>query len=81
MSQNQTYQALLRRFPHLAARHCRAAIFASEGLTNRQIAEELGTTEMVVKNYLREAYDILGVFGRVELAVMILKIQRDNDSF
>ena len=40
-----------------------------EGLTNREIAKIIGTTEQVVKNYLRTALDKLGVWSRLELAL------------
>ena len=34
-----------------------------------EIASEIGTTEQVVKNYLRKVYDKLGVSDRLELAL------------
>jgi DNA-binding NarL/FixJ family response regulator len=40
-----------------------------EGLTNREIAKIIGTTEQVVKNYLRTALDQLGVWSCLELAL------------
>jgi DNA-binding NarL/FixJ family response regulator len=42
-----------------------------EGLTNRQIAGVIGTTEQVIKNYLRTTFDKLGVWSRLELAMYI----------
>jgi DNA-binding NarL/FixJ family response regulator len=41
----------------------------SQGLRNKDIAQEVGTTEQVVKNYLRKVYDKLGVGDRLELAL------------
>ena len=41
----------------------------AEGCKNREIANSLGTTEHVVKNYLRLIYDKLGLWNRVELAL------------
>jgi DNA-binding NarL/FixJ family response regulator len=41
----------------------------AEGCKNREIADSLGTTEHVVKNYLRLIYDKLGLWNRVELAL------------
>ena len=41
----------------------------AQGLKNSEIARELGTTESVVKNYLRVIYDKLGLWNRVELAL------------
>jgi DNA-binding NarL/FixJ family response regulator len=42
-----------------------------EGHTNRDIAREIGTSEQVVKNYLRTTFDKLGVWSRLELALYI----------
>ena len=42
-----------------------------EGLTNRDIAKVIGTTEQVVKNYLRTTFDKLGVWSRLELALYV----------
>lgn len=41
----------------------------AQGMKNKDIAAEIGTTEQVVKNYLRRVYDKLGVGDRLELAL------------
>ncbi len=41
----------------------------TQGMKNKEIAAEIGTTEQVVKNYLRKVYDKLGVSDRLELAL------------
>jgi DNA-binding NarL/FixJ family response regulator len=41
----------------------------TRGLRNREIAHEIGTSEQVVKNYLRKIYDKLGINDRLELAL------------
>src|SRR5271166_2693288 len=41
----------------------------TQGLKNKEIAREVGTTEQVVKNYLRKIYDKLQVLDRLELAL------------
>jgi DNA-binding NarL/FixJ family response regulator len=41
----------------------------TQGHKNKDIAMEVGTTEQVVKNYLRKIYDKLGVSDRLELAL------------
>jgi len=41
----------------------------TQGLRNREIAKEIGTSEQVIKNYLRKVYDKLGVSDRLELAL------------
>ncbi len=39
------------------------------GLKNSEIAREIGTTEHVVRNYLKLIYDKLGMWNRLELAL------------
>ncbi len=41
----------------------------TQGMKNKEIAREVGTTEQVVKNYLRKIYDKLHVADRLELAL------------
>jgi hypothetical protein len=41
-------------------------------MKNKEIAIRVGTTEQVVKNYLRKVYDKLGVADRLELALYCL---------
>ena len=55
----------------LTAKEIRIATLVWEGLTNREIAKIIGTTEQVVKNYLRTAFDKLGVWSRLELALYV----------
>ncbi|HLZ42415.1 MAG TPA: helix-turn-helix transcriptional regulator [Candidatus Sulfotelmatobacter sp.] len=50
-------------------REHRVIQLVAEGLKNREVAHEIGTTEHVVKNYLRVIYDKLGLWNRVELAL------------
>ena len=54
----------------------------TQGKRNKEIASQLGTTEQVIKNYLRKIYDKLGVSDRLELALYCLHnkiIQGDAD--
>jgi len=44
----------------------------TQGKRNKEIAFQLGTTEQVIKNYLRKIYDKLGVSDRLELALYCL---------
>ena len=41
----------------------------AQGMRNKEIAQQVGTTEQVIKNYLRKVYDKLGVSDRLELAL------------
>ena len=50
-------------------REQRVIQLVAQGLKNREVADEIGTTEHVVKNYLRVIYDKLGLWNRVELAL------------
>jgi two-component system, NarL family, nitrate/nitrite response regulator NarL len=47
----------------------------TRGMRNKEIASQVGTTEQVVKNYLRKIYDKLGVSDRLELALYCLHHQ------
>ena len=50
-------------------RQQRVIELVAQGLKNSEVAEAIGTTEHVVKNYLRRIYDKLGLWNRVELAL------------
>jgi DNA-binding NarL/FixJ family response regulator len=45
----------------------------TDGRRNKEIALELGTSEQVVKNYLRRIYERFGVGDRLELAIYCLQ--------
>jgi DNA-binding NarL/FixJ family response regulator len=55
----------------LTAKEVQVAALVWEGLTNREIAHVVGTTEQVIKNYLRTTFDKLGVWSRLELALYV----------
>jgi DNA-binding CsgD family transcriptional regulator len=55
----------------LTAKEIQVATLVWQGLTNKDIAGALGTSEQVVKNYLRTAFDKLGVWTRLELALYV----------
>jgi len=53
----------------LTPQQFRATILVTIGLKNAEIAEFLGTTELVVKNIVRAIFDRAGCWNRVELAL------------
>ncbi len=55
----------------LNPREIEVATMVWKGHTNRDIAREIGTSEQVVKNYLRTTFDKFGVWSRLELALYI----------
>ena len=56
-----------RTYPN--EREQRVIELVAQGLKNKEVADEIGTTEHVIKNYLRTIYDKLGLWNRVELAL------------
>jgi DNA-binding CsgD family transcriptional regulator len=55
----------------LTAKEIQVATLVWQGLTNKDIARVLTTSEQVVKNYLHTAFDKLGVWTRLELALYV----------
>jgi DNA-binding CsgD family transcriptional regulator len=47
----------------------RVATLVWQGNTNPEIASVFGTSEQVIKNHLRNIFDKLGVWSRLELAL------------
>ena len=50
-------------------REYRVIALVAAGLKNKEVADAIGTTENVIKNYLRVIFDKLGLWNRVELAL------------
>jgi len=48
-------------------RQQRVIELVAEGLTNRDVAKEMGITPRVVRNYLARIYDKVGLSNRLEL--------------
>jgi DNA-binding NarL/FixJ family response regulator len=55
----------------LTPKEIQIAILVWEGLTNREIGRIIGTSEQVIKNHLRNTFDKLGVWSRLELAMYV----------
>jgi DNA-binding NarL/FixJ family response regulator len=68
--------------PRLSPKEMSIITCITQGKRNKEIAFQLGTTEQVIKNYLRKIYDKLGVSDRLELALYCLHnkiIQSESD--
>ena len=61
----------------LAPRETEVANLVAQGCPNREIAQKLGISEHTVSNYLFRIYNKLGLSGRVELVIHMLK-RRDS---
>ena len=73
-----------RTQPKLSPKEMAIITCITQGKRNKEIAYQLGTTEQVIKNYLRKIYDKLGVSDRLELALyclhnMIIKSDADEE--
>jgi DNA-binding NarL/FixJ family response regulator len=71
-----------RSQPRLSPKEMAIITCITQGKRNKEIAYQLGTTEQVIKNYLRKIYDKLGVSDRLELALYCLHhkiIQGDGE--
>jgi DNA-binding NarL/FixJ family response regulator len=71
-----------RTQPKLSPKEMSIITCITQGKRNKEIAFQLGTTEQVIKNYLRKIYDKLGVSDRLELALYCLHnkiIQNEED--
>jgi two-component system nitrate/nitrite response regulator NarL len=74
-----------RNQPRLSPKEMSIITCITQGKRNKEIAFQLGTTEQVIKNYLRKIYDKLGVSDRLELALYclhnkIIQTELDEDS-
>ena len=58
-----------RTQPRLSPKETAIITCITQAMRNKEIAFQLGTTEQVVRNYLRKIYDKLGVTDRLELAL------------
>lgn len=59
----------LESWVRLTPKELTVITLVAEGMTNKTVGKTLGTTEHVIKNYLRIVYDKIGLYNRVELAL------------
>jgi DNA-binding NarL/FixJ family response regulator len=68
-----------RTQPRLSPKELAIIQCITQGKRNKEIAFQMGTTEQVIKNYLRKIYDKLGVSDRLELALYCLHHNLSQD--
>ncbi|HEY6293433.1 MAG TPA: response regulator transcription factor, partial [Terriglobia bacterium] len=66
--------------PLLTKREMAVVRCVAEGLTNREVAAQLGLSEHTVKNYMFRIFDKLGVSSRVELVLYVASQTRSSAS-
>ncbi len=59
----------LQTQPRLSPKELAVITYITRGMRNKEIAVQIGTSEQVIKNYLRKIFDKLGVSDRLELAL------------
>jgi DNA-binding NarL/FixJ family response regulator len=64
----------------LSKREERVARLVVDGMTNRQISEQLGLSEHTVRNYLFKIFDKVGVSTRVELVLYCLQGKNNSSA-
>jgi DNA-binding NarL/FixJ family response regulator len=64
----------------LSKREERVARLVVDGMTNRQISEQLGLSEHTVRNYLFKIFDKVGVSTRVELVLYCLQGKHNSSA-
>lgn len=65
----------------LGAKEYQIIRLVANGLKNKEVAVAVGTTEHVIKNYLRVIYDKIGLWNRVELALWFMEHERSFINF
>lgn len=70
VSENDMVGARVR--DRLTPKELKIVALVVQGYKNKDIATELNTTEQVIKNYLRNVYDKIGVSDRLELALFTI---------
>jgi len=71
-------KSIARAFPKLNKRQWAILVLVAQGFKNKEIAEFVGTTEHVVKNYMRYLYDMFGFYNRVELALWYVRCEHKH---
>jgi DNA-binding NarL/FixJ family response regulator len=78
LPEQQTTIPAARRHP-LTEREYEVATLVATGLTNRQVARQLGIAEWTAVNHVRNVMRKLDCASRVNVAAWIMLMSRDKD--
>ena len=70
MRTNQHQESLRKRFDSLSAQERRVLAHVARGLTNKEVAAELGLSEKTVKNYLSNLFEKLQISRRSQAVAL-----------
>jgi two-component system response regulator DevR len=70
MRTSQHQESLRKRFDLLSAQERRVLTHVARGLTNKEVAAELGLSEKTVKNYLSNLFEKLQISRRSQAVAL-----------
>ena len=70
-NEQETFTGIAEQSATLSDRQQQVASLASDGLSNRMIAEKLGLSEGTVKGHLHGIYQKLGVRSKTQLMIVL----------
>lgn len=75
MRTNQQQESLRKRFDSLSAQEQRVLAHVARGLTNKEVALELGLSEKTVKNYLSNLFEKLQISRRSQAVALYAEVK------
>ncbi len=75
MRTNQQQEVLRKRFDSLSAQEQRVLAHVARGLTNKEVALELGLSEKTVKNYLSNLFEKLQIARRSQAVALYAEVK------
>jgi two-component system, NarL family, nitrate/nitrite response regulator NarL len=67
-----------KRLENLSQRECQVVDWLVQGLSNREIAQQMGLSQHTIKNYVFRIFEKMGVSNRVELLFFVLSESRST---
>jgi two-component system response regulator DevR len=79
MRSGQNRTAALQRIESLSPQETRVLELVAEGLTNKEIAQQLNLSEKTVKNYLSNLFDKLQISRRSQAAALWVEVKKSSN--